>query len=62
MVQELRPRIDIDDRDGSMAANLSQDRLSYQLFENWGSPIEDIGWRNDPGSTLDTTSQRRLCG
>ena len=24
--------------------SLSQDRLSYQLFENWGSPIEDIGW------------------
>jgi len=32
--------------------SLSQDRLSYQLFENWGSPIENLGTLGDPRRDL----------
>lgn len=32
--------------------NLSQDRLSYQLLENWGSPIENQGEVGNPHADL----------
>ena len=45
--------------------DLSQDRLSYQLFENWGSPIEDrwagVGL-NDPAHDLGHDTPTFVCG
>ena len=42
--------------------DLSQDRLSYQLFENWGSPIEDIGELNNPRLDLGHYHTTLCCG
>ena len=42
--------------------HLSQDRLSYQLFENWGSPIEDIGQLNNPRLDLGHDHTTLCCG
>ena len=45
--------------------NLSQDRLTYQLFENWGNPIEDR-WAGvgvgDPTRDLGHNAPTFVCG
>lgn len=42
--------------------NLSQDRLSYRLFENWGAPIENIGQLNNPHLDLGHDRTTLVCG
>jgi len=42
--------------------NLSQDRLAYRLFENGGSPIEDIGEKNNPLRDLGHDRTTLVCG
>lgn len=42
--------------------NLSQDRLSYQLFENWGSPIQNIGEVGNPLLDLGHDRTTLVCG
>ncbi len=42
--------------------NLSQDRLSYQLFENNGSPIENAGQLNNPQLDLGHDHTTLVCG
>jgi len=42
--------------------DLSQDRLSYQLFENNGSPIEDAGQLNNPLLDLGHDHTTLVCG
>ncbi len=41
---------------------LSQDRLSYQLFENWGHPIEDRGGVGTPAVDLGHDRPTFVCG
>jgi hypothetical protein len=42
--------------------NLSQDRLGYRLFENWGNPIENIGELNNPLRDLGHDRTTLVCG
>ena len=42
--------------------NLSQDRLSYQLLENWGSPIENQGEVSNPRVDLGHDRTTLVCG
>lgn len=42
--------------------SLSQDRLAYRLFENWGSPIENSGELNNPLRDLGHDHTTLVCG
>ncbi len=42
--------------------NLSMDRIGYYQFENWGSPLADIGEKNNPLRDLGHDRTTSVCG
>jgi hypothetical protein len=42
--------------------NLSMDRIGYRQFENWGSPMADIGEKNNPLRDLGHDRTTLVCG